>query len=146
MVNRIWSDAHRRYAMWYCSPTSVVRRVFLFLLLLPGLKVHADATLFIEAPINFLGHVSSTGHAALLVDDLCSDDHIHMRWCRAGEHAEGISRYKGIAGYDCLAMPPGPYLFAVDSSDEIPATTSLAEVKRLRWEYRANHPGSFELD
>ena len=116
------------------------------MLFVPGLKVHADATLFIEAPINFLGHVSSTGHAALLVDDLCSDDHIQMRWCRAGEHGEVISRYKGINGYDWLAMPPGPYLFAVDSPDEIPTTVSVAEVDRLRSEYRTNHPGSFEGD
>jgi hypothetical protein len=132
--------------MWISSPVSVVRRFFLFLLFLPGLKLHADATLFIEAPINFLGHVSSTGHAALLVDDLCSDDHIHFRWCGAGEHGEVISRYKGIDGYDWLAMPPGPYLFAVDSSDEIPTTASVAEVNRLRSEYRAKHPGSFQLD
>jgi hypothetical protein len=103
-------------------------------------------TLFIEAPINFLGHVSSTGHAALLVDDLCSDDHIRMRWCQVGEHGEVISRYKGIDGYDWLTMPPGPYLFAVDSSDEVPATASIVEVNRLRAEYRTNHPGSFELD
>jgi len=98
----------------------------------------------IEAPINFLGHVSSTGHAALLVDDLCSDDHIHMRWCRAGEDGAVISRYKGMNGYDWLAMPPGPYLFAVDSSDEIPATATTTEVNNLRAEYRANHPRSFE--
>src|ERR1700694_3211259 len=96
---------------------SAIRRVLLFLLFLPGIKANADATLLIEAPINFLGHVSATGHAALLVDDLCSDDHIHMRWCRAGEDGAVISRYKGINGYDWLAMPPGPYLFAVDSSD-----------------------------
>jgi hypothetical protein len=125
---------------------SAIRRVLFCLLFLPGIKVYADATLLIEAPINFLGHVSSTGHAALLVDDLCSDDHIHMRWCRAGEEGTVISRYKGIDGYDWLAMPPGPYLFAVDSADEIPATASIAEVERLRAEYRANHPGSFEKD
>ena len=117
--------------------------VFLFL---PGRQVHADVTLFIEAPINFLGHVSSTGHAALLVDDLCSDDHIHMRWCQTGEDGAVVSRYKGINGYDWLAMPPGPYLFAVDSSDEIPTTVSVAEVNVLRVEYRTNHPGSFESD
>jgi hypothetical protein len=102
--------------------------------------------LFIEAPINFLGHVSSTGHAALLVRDLCSDDHIHMRWCRAGEDGAVISRYKGIDGYDWVAMPPGPYLFAVDSSDEIPETTSIAGVDVLRSQYRLNHAGSFEHD
>ena len=41
-------------------------------------------------------------------------------------------------------MPPGPYLFAVDSSDEVPETTSIAEVTRLRTEYRAKHAASFE--
>ena len=140
----------RREAEWHTITAealgSVIRRVVLFLLLLPGMKANADATLFIEAPINFLGHVSSTGHAALLVDDLCSDDHIHMRWCRAGEDGAVISRYKGIDGYDWLAMPPGPYLFAVDSADEIPPTASIAEVERLRVEYRTNHPESFEHD
>jgi hypothetical protein len=103
-------------------------------------------TLLIEAPINFLGHVSSTGHAALLVDGLCTDDHIRMRWCRAGEEGTVVSRYKGVNGYDWLAMPPGPYLFAVDSADEIPATATLVEVNRLRAQYRTNHPGSFERD
>jgi len=77
---------------------------------------------------------------------LCSDDHIHMRWCRVGENGAVVSRYKGINGYDWLAMTPGPYLFAVDSSDEIPVATSIAEVNRLRAEYRTNHPGSFEHD
>jgi hypothetical protein len=121
-------------------------RVLLFLLSLPGLKVYADATLLIEAPINFLGHVSSTGHAALLVDDLCSDDRIHRRWCRVGENGAVLSRYKGIDGYDWLAMAPGPYLFAVDSSDEIPETANIAGVNRLRAEYRTDHPGAFEDD
>ena len=132
--------------MWFCSPVSAVRRAILFLVFLPALRVHADVTLFIEAPINFLGHVSSTGHAALLVDDLCSDDHIHMRWCREGEDGAVVSRYKGINGFDWLAMPPGPYLFAVDSAAEIPATANIPEVERLRAEYRTNHPGNFEQD
>jgi hypothetical protein len=132
--------------MWLTSSASAVRCICVFLLLLPGLRVHAAVTLFIEAPINFLGHVSSTGHAALLVDSLCSDDHIHLRWCRSGEVGAVISRYKGINGFDWLAMPPGPYLFAVDSPDEIPETTSIADVSRLRAEYRTNHQGSFEHD
>jgi hypothetical protein len=44
-------------------------------------------------------------------------------------------------------MPPGPYLFAVDSSDEIPETTSIAEVNNLlRTQYRTNHRESFKHD
>jgi len=129
-----------------CSPATAVRCILLFILLSTGVRVHADVTLFIEAPINFLGHVSSTGHAALLIDSLCSDDHIHIRWCNQRENGTVVSRYKGIDGYDWVAMPPGPYLFAVDSSDEIPETTGIAEVNLLRAEYRTNHPGSFEHD
>jgi hypothetical protein len=128
------------------SPATAISRILLFLLLSPGVRIRADATLFIEAPINFLGHVSSTGHAALLIQDLCSDDHVHIRLCRAGEDGTVLSRYKGINGYDWVAMPPGPYLFAVDSSNEIPETASIAEVKLLRAEYRTTHPGSFEHD
>jgi hypothetical protein len=120
------------------------RRILIVLLVLQALKARADVTLFVEAPINLLGHISSTGHAALLINGLCSDDHIHMRWCHVGEVGAVVSRYKGINGYDWLAMPPGPYLFAVDSSDEVPETTSIAEVTRLRAEYRAKHATSFE--
>jgi hypothetical protein len=129
-----------------CSAAIAIRSVVFLILLFPAAKTHADVTLLIEAPINFLGHVSSTGHAALLVGSLCSDDHIHMRWCHAGENGTVVSRYKGINGYDWVAMPPGPYLFAVDSSDKIPETTDSAQINLLRASYRASHPGSFALD
>jgi hypothetical protein len=128
------------------SSASVVHCFLFFLLLLSGVRARADVMLFIEDPINFLGHVSSTGHSALLVDGLCSDDHISMRLCRPGEDGSVISRYKGIEGYDWVAMPPGAYLFAVDSVKEVPDTVSVAEVDRLRLAYRANHADSFVRD
>jgi hypothetical protein len=134
------------YRVRFSSSISGVRCLLLLLLLLPGVPGRADATLLIESPINFLGHVSSTGHAALLIDGLCSDDHIHVRPCRASEDGTVVSRYKGIDGYDWVAMPPGPYLFAVDSADEVPATASISEVNRLRRSYRINHPESFASD
>jgi hypothetical protein len=149
-VSKEVSRSHRRLwgksARAICSPVAAVRRTVLFLLLLPAGRCHADVMLFIESPINFLGHVSSTGHAALLVDSLCSDDHIHIRWCRAGEDGAVVSRYKGIDGYDWLAMPPGPYLFAVDSPDDVPKSASVAEVDRLRKNYRTSHPHGFVQD
>ena len=123
-----------------------LRCITLYLLFLPGIRVHADVTLFLEAPINFLGHVSSTGHAALMFDSLCSDDHIRLRWCYASENGTVVSRYKGIDGYDWVAMPPGPYLFAVESSDDVPTLASSAQVSFLRTKYRENHPGSFMQD
>lgn len=120
-----------------------IRYSLLILLIAYAARLHADTTLLIEGPINFLGHVSSTGHAALLVDSLCSDNHIHMRLCRADEDGSVISRYKGIGGYDWVAMPPGPYLFSVESPNEIPAWATFAGVDLLRTDYRANHDRSF---
>ena len=130
---------------------SLPARLFLFLLLflsgfLSGIKARADVTLLLEDPINFLGHVTSTGHAALITEGLFSDDHIHMRLCQPGESGSVVSRYKGVNGYDWLAMPPGPYMFAVDSAADVPATASLVEVDRLRADYRANHGASFAED
>ena len=123
-----------------------VRCSLLLGLMLPGPKTRADMTLLIESPINFLGHVSSAGHAALLIESLCSDDHVHMRWCHANENGTVVSRYKGIGAYVWVAMPPGPYLFAVDASNELPEIAGLAEVDHLRALYRMRHPESFDCD
>jgi hypothetical protein len=128
------------------SPATAALFFLLLLVLLPGVRVYADVTLLVESPINFLGHVSSTGHAALLIDSLCSDDHIHMRWCRADENGTVLSRYKGIGEFDWVAMSPGPYLFAVDSSEEIPEAITIAKASVLRARYREQHPGSFAHD
>ena len=144
-LNPVSGSVHRKVAVWRSSSWAA-RCLLLIVLFLLEPRAHADVVLFIEAPINFLGHVSSTGHAALLMDRLCSDDHIHMRLCLPGEDGSVVSRYKGIDGYDWLAMPPGPYLFAVDSVDEVPDSVSVQEVDRLRVDYRANHPGSFAHD
>jgi hypothetical protein len=132
--------------MRFASLAFAMRYFLLLLAFLSGVRARADVWLLLEDPINFLGHVSSTGHAALLVDRLCSDDHIHMRLCRPDENGAVVSRYKGINGYDWLAMPPGPYLYAVDSDDEVPAKASIDEVDRLRVDYRANHAESFAKD
>lgn len=120
--------------------------VLLTVFLSAEVKARADAWLLLEDPINFLGHVSSTGHAALLMDGLCSDDHIHMRVCGPNEDGSVVSRYKGINGYDWLAMPPGPYFYAVDSEDLVPSEVSFDQAKRLRADYRANHEESFTKD
>ena len=125
------------------STLSSIWYFLLLLVFLSGMTAHADVTLIVEDPINFLGHVSSTGHATLWVEDLRSDDHVRMRWCRPDENGSVVSRYKGINGYDWLAMPPRPYMFAVDSADEVPATVSAVGVELLRASYRVNYASSF---
>ena len=115
--------------------------MFFALALYFGPEVRADVTILLGEPINFLGHVSSTGHAALYFDHICSDDHIHVRTCRLGEHGVVISRYKGIGGYDWLAMEPIPYFYSVRSADDIPPTVKQTDVEHLREDYRSRYLG-----
>jgi hypothetical protein len=116
------------------------RLVVLFGVLAAGVTAaRADAVLLMEEPINFLGHLTSAGHAALLMEDLCTDDHVSVRRCRVGEAGTVLSRYQGIEGYDWLAIGPVPYLFAVDSLGEFPGEMDRAGLKRLREAYRVEH-------
>jgi hypothetical protein len=106
-----------------------------------GRDARGDVTILLGEPINFLGHVTSTGHAALYFDHICSDDHIRVRTCRVGEDGVVISRYKGIGGYDWLAMEPTPYLYSVRYTDDIPSSVTQAEFESLREDYRSRYLG-----
>ena len=97
----------------------------------------AQVTLLIEEPINFLGHVSSTGHAALLLENICSTDHLSVRTCTPGEPGTVISRYQGIGKHDWLAIPPAPYLYALGDDNHLPAFVTRAQLDTLRENYRA---------
>ena len=116
------------------------------LLLLAAAPARADVTLLLQEPIDFLGRFSATGHATILVSNLCSDDHLHMRRCRPGEAGSVLGRYHHIHGYDWLAMAPEPYLFAVDSMAAVPGSVTEAEVDRLRQRYVAEHMNGFGSD
>ena len=98
--------------------------------------------------INFTGRrITSAGHAALWLDRVCSDDHLTMRGCAAGETGSVISRYQAVAGgFDWLATDPAAYFFAVGRESDIPATASVDAVEPLRKEYRVKHGGSFAVD
>ncbi len=106
----------------------------------------ADVTLLLQEPIDLLGHFSATGHATVLVSELCSDDHLHMRRCGPGETGSVLGRYHHIRGYDWLAIEPTAYLFAVDSAAKVPASVTEDEVDRLRTRYVADHMNGFGSD
>ena len=107
----------------------------------------ADVVLLMEDPVNFVGHVTSAGHAALWLDRLCSDDHMHMRLCQPGEMGSVLSRYPHLNGrMDWLAMDPGPYFYAADSPEAIAATATDATLERMQEAYRIRHQASFPVD
>jgi hypothetical protein len=99
----------------------------------------ADAALLLEEPFGDFGAMNPTGHAAIYLNHICADTPTHLRPCREGEIGVVISRYHRIDGYDWLAIPLIPYLYAVDDPAEIPATATPRLELKLRDTYRRNH-------
>lgn len=102
-------------------------------------RARADATLLLEQPYGHLGFFTATGHAAVYLSRVCAESPTVLRPCRAGETGVVISRYRLVAGYDWLAVPLIPYLYAVEEPDEIPLFANPKIVAFLRNQYRKNH-------
>jgi hypothetical protein len=100
---------------------------------------NASATLLLEEPYGKLGWFTATGHAAVYLSGVCAETPLMLRPCREGELGVVISRYNGVGGYDWLAVPLIPYLYAVESVDEIPLFADPRMVNFLRDQYRRNH-------
>jgi hypothetical protein len=56
-----------------------------------------------------------------------------------GESGVVLSRYDGISGYDWIAIPLIPYLYAVDQPDAVPLFADAKVVAFLRDQYRREH-------
>jgi len=102
-------------------------------------QARADAALLLEEPFGEFGAMNPTGHAAIYLNHVCADTPTHLRPCREGEVGVVLSRYHRIDGYDWLAIPLIPYLYAVDDPSEIPATATPRLELKLRDTYRRNH-------
>jgi hypothetical protein len=100
---------------------------------------HASATLLLEEPYGKLGFFAATGHAAVYLSDVCAETPLVLRPCAPGELGAVVSRYDGVGGYDWIAVPLLPYLYAVDRPDEIPLFVDAKMVEFLRDQYRRNH-------
>jgi hypothetical protein len=113
--------------------------VTLLALLTCASQVRADATLLLEEPYGHLGAFTATGHAAVYLSGICAESPTILRSCREGETGVVLSRYKRVGGYDWLAIPLIPYLYAVEEPDEIPLFANPKIVAFLRNQYRKNH-------
>src|ERR1035437_2144441 len=84
----------------------------------------AEMALLLEEPFGLFGAMNPTGHAALYFSNICADSPHHLRRCTAGESGVVISRYHEVAGYDWLAVPLVPYLYAVERPEDVPLYAS----------------------
>jgi hypothetical protein len=101
--------------------------------------MHAQAALLLEQPYGFFGAVNPTGHAAIYLANVCAETPVELRRCLPGEMGAVISRYQGIDGYDWIAIPLVPYLYAVEDPSDVPTHVDRETVTRFRDRYREAH-------
>src|SRR5580658_5914691 len=111
----------------------------LFLFLLAIAQAHADVTLFLEEPYSYDGAFAGTGHVAVYLSNVCSESPVVLRRCAEGEPGIVLSRYDGISGYDWIAIPLIPYLYAVDQPGAVPLFADSKLVAFLRDRYRRDY-------
>jgi hypothetical protein len=119
-----------------------MRRVCIFLtmaVLACSAAASASATLLLEEPYGTLGFFTATGHAAVYLSAVCAETPLVLRRCAPGETGVVISRYDGIGGYDWVAIPLIPYLYAVDRPEEVPLFADAKMTAFLRDRYRRKY-------
>lgn len=99
----------------------------------------ASATLLLEEPYGKLGFFTATGHVAVYLSGVCAETPLVLRPCHPGETGVVISRYNGVGGYDWLAIPLIPYLYAVERPEEIPLFADGKMTAFLRDRYRRKY-------
>ncbi|MGO9639057.1 MAG: hypothetical protein ACLPSO_14115 [Terracidiphilus sp.] len=97
---------------------------------------HAQAALLMEEPYGFFGALNPTGHNAIYFERICAETPVKLRRCQPGELGAVIARDEGIDGYDWVAIPLLPYLYAVENPADVPTHVDRDTVKRLRNQYR----------
>lgn len=106
----------------------------------------ASVALFLEEPYGNFGGMIPTGHAAIYLSNVCADTLTSLRRCTAGESGVVISRYHRIAGYDWIAIPLIPYLYAVKQAGQVPGEVGTQDVVKLRDQYRRDQLESVAPD
>ncbi len=120
----------------------IVRRTAFALVILAavgGARARAQAALLMEEPYGFFGALNPTGHNAIYFNRICAETPVKLRRCAPGEMGVVIARYQGIEGYDWVAIPLVPYLYAVDHPADVPAHVNRQMVDQLRSLYHEKH-------
>jgi hypothetical protein len=96
----------------------------------------ASATLLLEEPYGTMGFFTATGHAAVYLPRVCAETPLVLRRCGPGETGIVLSRYDGVGGYDWVAIPLIPYLYAVERPEDVPLFADAKIALFLRDRYR----------
>ena len=120
--------------------------VVLLLLVCNAVRARADVAFLMEEPYGGFGSINPTGHAAVYLNHICAASPTRLRSCQPDEAGVVISRYHNINGYDWLAIPLLPYLYAVERVEDVPASADPALRTHLRDAYRRKYLLHFAPD
>ncbi len=98
-------------------------------------QLRSQATLLLEEPYSYDGTFAGTGHSAVYLSRICAATPTLLRRCGPGEQGAVVSRYHGVNGRDWIAVPLIPYLYAVNSPQDIPLYADAKLIAFLRTEY-----------
>jgi hypothetical protein len=99
-------------------------------------RSRADVAVLLEEPYSYDGALAGTGHTAVYLTRVCATTPTVLRRCQPGEAGVVLSRYHHIGGYDWIAVPLIPYLYAVEKPEHIPLFTDSKLEASLRDRYR----------
>lgn len=118
---------------------AILTLVAALLLAAGAVRARAAAAVLLEEPYGTFGGLNPTGHVAVYLNHVCAESPTELRMCEPGEKGIVVSRYHHVGGYDWLAIPLVPYLYAVERVEDIPASVSPTLAEQLRDEYRRKH-------
>jgi hypothetical protein len=99
----------------------------------------ADVAILLEEPYSYDGAFAGTGHAAVYLTRVCAASPTTLRRCQPGEPGVVVSRYHRVGGYDWIAVPLYPYLYAVEKPESIPLFADGKLEAALRDRYRRRY-------
>jgi hypothetical protein len=99
-------------------------------------RSRADVAVLLEEPYSYDGALAGTGHAAVYLTRVCATTPTVLRRCQPGEAGVVLSRYHHIGGYDWIAVPLIPYLYATEKPEHIPLFVDSKLETTLRDRYR----------
>jgi hypothetical protein len=102
-------------------------------------RAKAEVAVLLEEPYSYDGAFAGTGHTAVYLSRVCAASPTVLRRCQRGEPGVVMSRYHRIAGYDWIAIPLYPYLYAVNSPAEIPLFVDNKLEAAVRDQYRRKY-------
>jgi len=123
-----------------------VTGAFVLALLACSIPARAEVTVFLEEPYSLDGELAGTGHTAVYLTSVCAVSPTVLRRCEPGETGVVLSRYHHVAGYDWLAIPLLPYLYAVERPQDIPLIADAKIAAAMRDAYRRKYLQSVAPD